>query len=105
MIKSEITSGVQTLLYEINNLITSNGCPPAVTFFLHLNDKDEYLKENVLLIEEILNQIYTRINKNDENSTHNKFPQIVYVLDEFNNLSEYSNETLYFITEGEEDGQ
>ena len=87
MIKSEITSGVQTLLYEINNLITSNGCPPAVTFFLHLDDKDEYLKENVLLIEEILNQIYTRINKNDENSTHNKFPQIVYVLDEFNNLS------------------
>lgn len=87
MIKSEITSGVQTLLYEINNLITSNGCPPAVTFFLHLDDKDEYLKENVLLIEEILNQIYTRINKNDENSTHNKFPPIVYVLDEFNNLS------------------
>lgn len=25
--------------------------------------------------------------------------------DEFNNLSEYSNETLYFITEGEEDVQ
>lgn len=82
MVKSEISLGVKTLLYEINNLITSNGCPPAVTFFLHLDDKDEYLKENVMLIEEILNQKYNEIKENNKN-----FPKIVYILDEFNNLS------------------
>lgn len=82
MVKSEISLGVKTLLYEINNLITANGCPPAVTFFLHLDDKDEYLKENVMLIEEILNQKYNEIKENNKN-----FPKIVYILDEFNNLS------------------
>ena len=42
----ELRSGVQTIQYQINTLMTTNGQSPFVTLFLNLDKDDEYLKEN-----------------------------------------------------------
>jgi len=45
-LKDEIKSGVQTIQYQINTLMTTNGQSPFVTLFMHLKDDDKYIKEN-----------------------------------------------------------
>ena len=55
-IKDELASGVQTIQYQINTLMTTNGQSPFVTLFLELDEKDEYLEETAQIIEEILAQ-------------------------------------------------
>ena len=64
-LKSELQSGVQTIQYQINTLMTTNGQSPFVTIFLNLQEDDEYLKENAMIVEEILRQRLQGI-KNDK---------------------------------------
>ena len=52
-VKDELSSGVQTIQYQINTLMTTNGQSPFVTLFLELDEKDEYLEETAQIIEEI----------------------------------------------------
>ena len=40
----ELKSGVQTIQYQINTLMTTNGQSPFVTLFLELDEKDEYIE-------------------------------------------------------------
>ena len=54
--KDELASGVQTIQYQINTLMTTNGQSPFVTLFLHLDPHDEYIEENAQIIAEILRQ-------------------------------------------------
>lgn len=83
----ELVSGVQTIQYQINTLITTNGKSPYVTLFLYIDDNDEYCMENALIIEEILKQRLEGIkNEKGENITLD-FPRLVYVLDENNCLN------------------
>ena len=55
-LNDELRSGVQTIQYQINTLMTTNGQSPFVTLFLNLDPKDEYVEENAIIIEEILRQ-------------------------------------------------
>lgn len=55
-LKDELKSGVQTIQYQINTLMTTNGQSPFVTLFLNLDPNDEYVEENAMIIEEILRQ-------------------------------------------------
>ena len=55
-LKTELKAGVQTIQYQINTLMTTNGQSPFVTLFLHLEDGDPYIKENAMIIEEVLRQ-------------------------------------------------
>ena len=87
MLKSEIKSGVQTIQYQINTLMTTNGQAPFVTLFLHLDPNDEYIKENAMIIEEILKQRYQGIKNEKGVYVTPAFPKLIYVLDEFNNLT------------------
>ena len=60
-VKEELAAGVQTIQYQINTLMTTNGQSPFVTLFLHLEKDDPYIKENAMIIEEILRQRYQGI--------------------------------------------
>ena len=42
-LKDELKSGVQTIQYQINTLMTTNGQSPFVTLFLHIDENDEYV--------------------------------------------------------------
>ncbi|MBE7043159.1 MAG: anaerobic ribonucleoside-triphosphate reductase [Ruminococcaceae bacterium] len=83
---SELRSGVQTIQYQINTLMTTNGQSPFVTLFLHLDPEDEYLKENAMIIEEILRQRLEGIKNEQGVYVTPAFPKLVYVLDEHNCL-------------------
>ncbi len=50
-VKDELRSGVQTIQYQINTLMTTNGQSPFVTLFMYLDDNDEYVEENAMIIE------------------------------------------------------
>ncbi len=86
-LKAEVSAGVQTIQYQINTLMTTNGQSPFVTLFLHLDPKDEYIKENAMIIEEILNQRYQGIKNEKGVYVTPAFPKLIYVLDECNNLT------------------
>ena len=86
-LKAELKAGVQTIQYQINTLMTTNGQSPFVTLFLHLEKDDPYIKENAMIIEEILRQRYEGIKNEVGVYVTPAFPKLVYVLDEFNNLS------------------
>ena len=86
-VKAELKSGVQTIQYQINTLMTTNGQSPFVTLFLHLEKDDPYIKENAMIIEEVLRQRYEGIKNEAGVYVTPAFPKLVYVLDEFNNLT------------------
>ena len=85
-LKAELKAGVQTIQYQINTLMTTNGQSPFVTLFLHLEPDDEYINENAMIIEEVLKQRYEGIKNSAGIYVTPAFPKLVYVLDEFNCL-------------------
>lgn len=82
----ELKAGVQTIQYQINTLMTTNGQSPFVTLFLNLREDDPYIKENAMIIEEILRQRYQGIKNEKGVYITPAFPKLVYVLDEHNAL-------------------
>ena len=86
-LNDELKSGVQTMQYQINTLMTTNGQSPFVTLFLHLDPNDEYIEENARIIVEVLRQRLEGIKNEVGVYVTPAFPKLVYVLDECNNLS------------------
>ena len=85
-LKAELSAGVQTIQYQINTLMTTNGQSPFVTLFLNLDKDDEYIEENAMIIEEILKQRYQGIKNEKGVYVTPAFPKLIYVLDEHNCL-------------------
>ncbi|MBE5938426.1 MAG: anaerobic ribonucleoside-triphosphate reductase [Lachnospiraceae bacterium] len=85
-IQDELRSGVQTIQYQINTLMTTNGQSPFVTVFMYLDDEDEYIEENAMIIEEILRQRLEGIKNEKGVYVTPAFPKLIYVLDENNCL-------------------
>ena len=85
-LQDELRSGVQTIQYQINTLMTTNGQSPFVTLFLHIDDEDPYIGETVRIIEEILRQRLQGTKNEMGVYVTPAFPKLVYVLDENNCL-------------------
>ena len=85
-LQDELKAGVQTIQYQINTLMTTNGQSPFVTIFLNLRKDDEYIEENAMIIYEILRQRYEGIKNEKGVYVTPAFPKLVYVLDEHNCL-------------------
>ncbi len=85
-VNKELASGVQTIQYQLNTLMTTNGQSPFVTIFLELDENDEYIEDTAKVIEEVFKQRIQGI-KNDQGVyVTPAFPKLVYVLDECNAL-------------------
>ena len=85
-LQDELRSGVQTIQYQINTLMTTNGQSPLVTLFLNLDPNDEYIEENAIIVEEILRQRLEGIKNEKGVYVTPAFPKLIYVLDEHNCL-------------------
>lgn len=85
-LEDELRSGVQTIQYQINTLMTTNGQSPFVTIFLNLEKDDEYIEENAMIIYEILRQRLEGIKNEKGVYITPAFPKLIYVLDEHNCL-------------------
>lgn len=82
--RKEVKDGIQTIQYQINTLMTTNGQAPFVTLFMYFQPDDDYVREAALIQEEILVQRIQGI-KNEANVyVTPAFPKLVYVLDEHN---------------------
>ncbi len=84
---AELRSGVQTIQYQINTLMTTNGQSPFVTIFMNLQGDDPYVEENALIIEEIIRQRLQGIKNEKGVYVTPAFPKLIYVLDEHNCLT------------------
>ena len=85
-LRCELKNGVQTLQYQINTLMTTNGQSPFVTLFLNLQEDDPYVEENAMIIQEVLRQRLEGIKNEKGVFITPAFPKLVYVLDEHNCL-------------------
>ena len=83
----ELSSGIQLFQYQLNTLMTTNGQYPSVTLFLNLHSSKKYEEETAILIEEILKQRATGIKYANGEYITPRFPKLVYVLDDTNNLT------------------
>lgn len=88
-VKTELKNGIQTIEYQINTLLTTNGKLPQVTIYLNIKEKDKFEKENLLIIEEILRQHEIGI-ENCNGKRELKVPKLIYVI---NKKYEQLNET------------
>lgn len=86
-LQEELSAGVQTIQYQINTLMTTNGQSPFVTLFLNLEEDDEYAEETAMIIKEILEQRLLGIKNESGVYITPAFPKLVYVLHEHNSLN------------------
>lgn len=93
--KKELKAGVQTIQYQINTLMTTNGQAPFVTLFLEIEEGHEYEQEIADIIKEILIQRIQGIKNEKGVYVTPSFPKLVYVLDEHN---AYEGRKYYDIT-------
>lgn len=95
MTRRDLDSGIQTIQYQINTLMTSNGQAPFVSLFMHLEDSDPYVEEVAKIIEEILKQRIKGIKNDAGVYVTPAFPKLIYVLDE-NNI--HKDSKYYYLT-------
>src|SRR5574344_478060 len=76
-LRYELKGGVQTIQYQINTLMTTNGQSPFVTLFLNLRDDDPYIEENARIIEEVIRQRYEGIKNEKGVYVTPAFPKLV----------------------------
>lgn len=83
----ELAAGLQTIQYQINTLMTTNGQSPFVTLFMYVDpEHDPYVKYTVMIIEELLKQRIQGIKNEKGVHITPAFPKLIYVLDECNCL-------------------
>lgn len=82
--RKEVTDGIQTIQYQINTLMTTNGQAPFVTLFMYFLPDYEYAKEAAMICEEILRQRIQGIKNASGVYVTPAFPKLIYVLDEHN---------------------
>ena len=97
-LKKEITSGVQTIQYQLITLMTCNGQAPFVSMTMYLDEVPEgpQRKDLAMVIEEVLNQRIKGTQNEKGVWITPAFPKLLYVLDE-NNVTPES--PYYYLTE------
>mgnify|MGYP000796947982 CR=1 FL=1 len=97
-LQKEINKGVQTIQYQVETLLTTNGQAPFITVFMYLNEaKNEQEKHDLaMVIEETLNQRYEGVKNEKGVWITPAFPKLIYVLEE-DNITEDSK--YWYLTE------
>ena len=57
--------------------MTTNGRSPLVSLFMYLREGDEYIKENALIIEEILKQRIEGMKDSEGKYINPEFPKLI----------------------------
>lgn len=85
-VRREITTGVQTIQYQIITLMTTNGQAPFVTVFMYLDEVPEGQTRDDLatIIEEMLKQRILGVKNEKGVYITPAFPKLIYCLDEDN---------------------
>ena len=97
-LQKEINKGVQTIQYQVETLLTTNGQAPFITVFMYLNEaKNEQEKHDLaMIIEETLKQRHKGVKNEKGVWITPAFPKLIYVLEE-DNITEDSK--YWYLTE------
>ena len=82
----EVRSGVQTIQYQLQTLLTTNGQTPFVSVFMYLDEvlEGQTRDDLAMIIEEVLEQRIKGIKNEVGVWISPAFPKLLYVLDEDN---------------------
>jgi ribonucleoside-triphosphate reductase len=96
-VRAEVKRGVQTIQYQVNTLLTTNGQAPFITVFMYLNEvEDEKTKKDLaMIIEEVLLQRYQGIKNEKGVYVTPAFPKLIYVTEEDN---AYEGSEYFYLT-------
>ena len=85
-VRAEVKRGVQTIQYQVNTLLTTNGQAPFITVFMYLNEVEDpqTKKDLAMIIEEVLLQRYQGTKNEKGVWITPAFPKLIYVLEEDN---------------------
>lgn len=85
-VRDEVKRGVQTIQYQINTLMTTNGQTPFVTIWMYLNEAPEGQTRDdlALIIEEVIKQRLEGTKNSKGVWVTPAFPKLVYALTEDN---------------------
>ena len=85
-LQKEINKGVQTIQYQVETLLTTNGQAPFITVFMYLNEANNEQEKHdlAMIIEETLNQRYKGVKNEKGVWITPAFPKLIYVLEEDN---------------------
>lgn len=97
-VRKEVARGVQTIQYQINTLLTTNGQAPFLSEFMYLNEarNEQEKKDLALVIEETLLQRIQGVKNARGEWITPAFPKLLYVLEE-DNITEDS--PFWYLTE------
>lgn len=93
--KKDVADGVQTIQYQLNTLMTTNGQAPFLSIAMYLNEDPEYIKENAMIIEEILKQRKIGVKDKEGHYISPAFPKLLYFLDDNNT---YEDSEYFYLT-------
>ena len=96
-VRAEVKRGVQTIQYQVNTLLTTNGQAPFITVFMYLNEVDDERtkKDLAMIIEEVLLQRYQGIKNEKGVYVTPAFPKLIYVTEEDN---AYEGSEYFYLT-------
>ena len=85
-VRDEIKKGVQTIQYQVNTLMTTNGQAPFITVYMYLNEVPEGRARDdlAMVIEEVVRQRYQGVKNEKGVWITPAFPKLIYVLEEDN---------------------
>lgn len=84
MVAKELHDSIQTVLYQLNSMNTTNGQSPFVTIFCYEKGRKGYEKETAMLIEELFKQRLAGMESPDGHNINPAFPKLIYTLSEEN---------------------
>ena len=97
-VRREVQRGIQTIQYQIQTLLTTNGQTPFVSVFMYLDEVEpgQTRDDLALIIAETLKQRHEGIKNEVSVWVSPAFPKLIYVLDE-DNITE--DAPYYYLTE------
>lgn len=82
LLKREIKGAIQTLLYQLNTMASTNGQSPFITLFLYPDENPKYKKETMILCKEVLRQRIEGMKSPSGHIINPTFPKLVVCITE-----------------------
>ncbi|MCR5625938.1 MAG: anaerobic ribonucleoside-triphosphate reductase [Lachnospiraceae bacterium] len=95
-LKREIRDGMQTIQYQVETLMTTNGQAPFITVFMWINEVPEEKRHDLaMLIEAMLRERIKGVKNSKGVYITPAFPKLIYALDDNNT---YEGSEYYYLT-------
>lgn len=82
LLRKEIKGAIQTLLYQLNTMASTNGQSPFITLFLYPDENPEYREDTMTLCKEVLRQRIEGMKSPSGHSINPTFPKLVVAITE-----------------------